>query len=122
MKVFAVFKAVTKNWLRSRSGVFFSFLFPVLFLLVFGSIFGSSGNTSYQLYVQNLDSNSGPPNLSQLFITALNSTHVLSIKMLNSTLDATSFARNITSIFGSEPRILVIPQGFQQKLLSKEFV
>lgn len=119
MKVFAVFKAVTKNWLRSRSGVFFSFLFPVLFLLVFGSIFGGSGNTSYQLYVQNLDSNS---NLSQLFITALNSTHVLSIKIINSTLDATSFARNITSIFGSEPRILVIPQGFQQKLLSKEFV
>lgn len=38
MRIIVVFKAVTRNWLRSRSGLFFSFLFPVVFLLLFGSI------------------------------------------------------------------------------------
>ncbi len=122
MKVAAIFKAVTKNWLRSRSGLFFSFLFPVIFLLVFGSIFGGTGNTSYQLYVQNLDMGSGPPGLSQIFVKALNSTHVLSIKMLDPSVNATSFIRNTTAFFGSEPRVLVIPSGFQQRLLAKENV
>jgi ABC-2 type transport system permease protein len=122
MKLLAVFKAVTKNWLRSRSGLFFSFLFPVIFLLVFGSIFGSSNSATYQLYVQNKDFNSGPPGLSQIFVNALNSTHVLSIKMLDPSVNATSYVRNTTTFFNSEPRILIIPGGFQQSLLSRNKV
>ena len=57
MKVISVFKAVTKNWIRSRSGLFFSILFPILLLVVFGSIFGGigGGSSSYALYIQNLD-------------------------------------------------------------------
>lgn len=38
MRVYVVFKAVTRNWLRSRSGLFFSFLFPVVLLFLLGSI------------------------------------------------------------------------------------
>ena len=44
MKTNAVFKAVTLNWLRSRSGLFFSFVFPVLLLLLLGSL--SAGSSS----------------------------------------------------------------------------
>ena len=39
----AVFTAVTRNWLRSRSGLFFSFLFPTILLLILGSVYGSPG-------------------------------------------------------------------------------
>jgi ABC-2 type transport system permease protein len=46
MRVSVVFKAVTKSWLRSRSGLFFSFLFPVIFILLFGS---SSSQADYYL-------------------------------------------------------------------------
>ncbi len=42
MRVYIVFIAVTRNWLRSRSGLFFSFLFPVMLLLILGSIYGTS--------------------------------------------------------------------------------
>ena len=41
MRVVLVFKAVTRNWLRSRSGLFFSFLFPLLLLFLLGSVSGS---------------------------------------------------------------------------------
>ena len=33
--------AVTRNWLRSRSGLLFSFLFPVMLLLILGGIYGN---------------------------------------------------------------------------------
>ncbi|HYA77700.1 MAG TPA: ABC transporter permease [Verrucomicrobiae bacterium] len=42
MRFVAIFKAVTKNWLRSRTGLFFSIMFPIMMLVIFGSIFGGS--------------------------------------------------------------------------------
>ena len=45
MRTANVFRAVTLNWMRSRSGLFFSFLFPVIFLLLFASIFGGASNS-----------------------------------------------------------------------------
>ncbi len=112
MRVMVVFKAVTKNWLRSRSGLFFSFLFPVMFLLVFGSIFGNSNN-SVPLTVQNNDQSGGvPTGLSQSFVTALNSTKVLSIKLLPVSENVTAYVQKQASSYGGDPRVLVIPAGF----------
>jgi hypothetical protein len=31
---------ILKSWFRSRTGVFFSFLFPVMLPLIFGTVFG----------------------------------------------------------------------------------
>jgi ABC-2 type transport system permease protein len=42
MRFIAIFKAVTKNWIRSRVGLFFSVMFPVMLLVIFGSIFGGN--------------------------------------------------------------------------------
>ncbi len=42
MRFVAIFKAVTKNWLRSRTGLFFSIMFPIMMLVIFGSIFGGN--------------------------------------------------------------------------------
>lgn len=42
MRFVAIFEAVTKNWLRSRTGLFFSIMFPVMMLFTFGSIFGGT--------------------------------------------------------------------------------
>jgi len=39
-RIVAVFAAVTKNTLRSRVGLFFSALFPLMLLFVFGTVFG----------------------------------------------------------------------------------
>lgn len=38
--------AVIRNWLRSRSGLLYSFLFPVILLLILGSIYGNPGSPS----------------------------------------------------------------------------
>jgi ABC-2 type transport system permease protein len=112
MRITAVFKAVTRNWLRSRSGLFFSFLFPIIFLLLFGSIFGTS-NSSIPLAVQNNDVSSGvATSLSQSFVAALNSTKVIFVTELPNSANATAYIQNQAASFGGNPRLLVIPQGF----------
>lgn len=49
MKILVVFKAITRSWLRSRSGMLFSFLFPVALLLVLGTIYGNSGSSNHMV-------------------------------------------------------------------------
>lgn len=116
----AIFKAVTKNWLRSRSGLFFSFIFPVILLLLFGAIFGGGGGTHYSLQIQNKDiTQSGvPTKLSQAFIDALNNTKALNIRLIPPKVDTLSYVKNQTGFFGEDPRVLIIPSGFQSDLLN----
>ena len=48
----AIFVAVTKNLLRSRTGLFCSLLFPLMLLLVFGAVFGGGSTThNYVPYI-----------------------------------------------------------------------
>ena len=44
-RTIAIFVALTKNLIRSRVGLFFSLLFPLMLLLVFGLVFGGSSTT-----------------------------------------------------------------------------
>ncbi|MGQ9641935.1 MAG: ABC transporter permease [Candidatus Bathycorpusculaceae bacterium] len=120
-KPILIFKAVTKNWIRSRSGVFFSILFPVLLLLVFGAIFsGSEGTATYRLFVQNFDitTEGKPTELSKAFIEALNSTKTFVITEVPLDVDVKDYARKSLSPLGGYIRILMISEGFQEDLLN----
>jgi len=120
-RTLAIFTAVTKNWLRSRSGLFFSIMFPVLLLLLFGAIFGGGGGTStYSLFVQNLDrtADGAPTDLSNAFIEALNSTETFNIRDVPADANATSYAREALGPLGGNIRILIIPEDFQDDLLN----
>jgi ABC-2 type transport system permease protein len=122
MKFYVIFKAVTKNWIRSRSGLFFSILFPILLLLVFGAIFsGTGGSSNFGIFVQNLDRTGlggTPSDLSTRFIEALNSTNAFAIKDVPPDVNATDYARNTLGPLGGNIRILVISQGFQDDLVN----
>jgi ABC-2 type transport system permease protein len=122
MKAFTIFKAVTKNWIRSRSGLFFSILFPVLLLVVFGLIFsGIGGSSQYSIFVQNLDLNAAngePSELSTAFITALNSSETFSITEVPADENATEYARDVLGPLGGSMRILVISEGFEDDLIN----
>ena len=113
MRTANVFRAVTLNWMRSRSGLFFSFLFPVIFLLLFASIFGGASN-SIPLNVQNNDlDGTAPTQLSSSYVAALNSTEILSVSAISSSENATAYVQGQESSFGGNPRLLVIPAGFE---------
>jgi ABC-2 type transport system permease protein len=116
-----IFKAVTKNWLRSRSGVFFSIMFPILLLLVFGAAFGGGGTTASTLFVQNFDTtiDETPTELSNAFVEALNYTETFDIKNVPANIsDVKSYARDVLGPVGGNIRILEISEDFQDDLLN----
>ncbi len=123
MRAFTIFKAVTKSWLRSRSGLFFSILFPLLLLVVFGLIFsGIGGSSKYGLFVQNLDVKNGvPTGLSSAFVDALNNSGTFSITTVPFDANATAFAREKLGPLGGNMRILLISEGFQENLVNGTF-
>jgi len=110
--------ALTRNFLRSRSGLFFGLIFPILLLLIFGAVFGSPGSSQYGLYVQNLDlgKDGRPTQLSSAFIKAINGS-LLSVRPLAGDQDAEAFLRSAAASF-SNPRVLIIPPGFQQRAMN----
>jgi len=116
-----IFLAVTRNWIRSRSGLFFSILFPVLLLLVFGAIFGGSGGGgASNLFIQNLDRNSNgtTTQLSSAFVEALNSTKTFAIKDVPADVDPKVWARNNLGPLGGNIRIVIISKGFEEDVIN----
>lgn len=69
-RVVAELKVHARGNLRSREGFFFTLVFPIILILLFGAIFSGGGVSKTTVYVQNLDT--GP--VSVLFVHALNNT------------------------------------------------
>lgn len=109
-----------RNWVRSRSGVFFSILFPVMLLLVFATVFGASGSGRYTLYVQNLDMDlsGADTDLSSSFVRALNQSGAFDLKAVPYDADARSYVQERLGVFGGTFRLLILPRGFQSDMLN----
>ncbi|MGP8057424.1 MAG: ABC transporter permease [Nitrososphaerales archaeon] len=75
-----------KGYIRSRVGAFFTLVFPVILILLFGAIFSGGGGAS-TVYVQNRDTSLSctgevPGNsicASSMFISAMNSTTAITL-------------------------------------------
>jgi len=116
-----IFLAVTKNWIRSRSGLFFSIMFPVLLLIVFGAIFGGGGGGGAStLFVQNLDRNSDgtATQLSSAFVEALNSTKTFAIRDVPVDVDPKVWARDKLGPLGGNIRIVIVSEGFERDVIN----
>jgi ABC-2 type transport system permease protein len=120
MRALTIFKAVTKNWIRSRTGLFFSILFPVLLLLVFGAIFGGIGGSSKSnIYIQNLDTVSGKPSdLSMAYVGAVNDTGLFNVKDIPLDSDPVTYVRTSLGPLGGNMRILIISNGFHEQFVN----
>ncbi len=69
-RMLAELKVHARGNIRSREGFFFTLIFPIILILLFGAIFAGGGVSQATVYVQNLDA--GPASVS--FIQALNAT------------------------------------------------
>lgn len=96
-----------RSWLRSRGTVFWSLLFPVMLILLFGAIFSGMGEGKYTLYVQDLDNT----DMSQGFVSILNSTGVLNIKNVTTSGDITDYIKE-----NNIKNLIVIPKGYKSDI------
>ena len=96
-----------RSWSRSRGTVFWSLLFPVMLILLFGAIFSGMGEGKYTLYVQDLDNT----DLSHEFIGILIKTDVLNIQNVTTNGSITDYIKekNIKNL-------IVIPKGYKSDI------
>lgn len=97
-----------RSWARSRGTVFWSLLFPVMLILLFGAIFAGMGEGKYTLYVQDLDDT----DMSQSFIDILNSTGILNIKNVTTDDAITEYIKQ-----NNIKNLIVIPEGYKQDIM-----
>ncbi|MDA4115786.1 MAG: ABC transporter permease [Thaumarchaeota archaeon] len=100
-----------RGYVRARIGLFFSLIFPIILILLFGAIFSNAGSSTVPIYIQNNDNNS-PASLG--FITALNSTNAMAITIVSPDVNFSQYLASHSGTTG-----IVIPSGFQADISAK---
>ncbi|HYY91988.1 MAG TPA: ABC transporter permease, partial [Candidatus Dormibacteraeota bacterium] len=116
-RILTIVRGHVRSWFRSRSTIFWTLLFPILLIVLFGAIFGN-GNTKFDLYVQNQDlvTNAQTP-ASLGFVTALNQTGAFNLHTVPvETVNPLSYVRDDAQLNNRGQRLVIIPVGFQQNL------
>jgi len=96
-----------KQYLRSKIGLFFALIFPILLILVFGAIFSGTGNIQIDLHVQNLDQ--GP--MGESFVDAMNNTSAFNIIKIPVTEDINEYIKNKSLTVA-----VVVPENFSAEI------
>jgi len=113
-RILSLTKKEIKKTVREPAVLFMIFLFPIIFVVAFGTSFGGvgSGSTVYSIGVVNADSN-GSPLSSQQFLTALTDTEILNCRIY---ADSKTAQTDLSQ--GKIQAVMVIPTDFSQSLTS----
>lgn len=108
--MWADLRVFSQGYVRSRIGVFFALIFPIILILIFGAIFSGGSSGPIRVYVQNQD---GSSQVSGAFISALNSTTSIDLVPVESSQNFSQYLLLHSSSDG-----LVIPAGFSSDYIS----
>jgi ABC-2 type transport system permease protein len=103
--IYIDFISSMKTFFRGRSSFFWVLAFPLIIMLIMGSIF--SGNTTFELAIQDKDGS----DMSAAFIKELQSTNAFKVTKLGANEDADAYLKS-ARISG----VLVIPEGFGKQV------
>ncbi len=109
-RIGADFKVVYRSYARNPVALFFSLIFPIILIGLFGLIFSQVGSSATTLYVVNDDPGPGP---SAAFLAALNNTSVVHVDVV--AVNASDFGSWLGQ--NDYPVGLVIPASFDTDYL-----
>jgi len=95
------------TFFREKSAMFFTIAFPIILILVFGTIFLNQDNVSFDLHVQDRDQTSSSAQL----VKALELNGKFRITAVDPAIDATQYAKDKKTSL-----VLVIPVGYEKAL------
>jgi ABC-2 type transport system permease protein len=99
-----------KTFSREKSVMFFTIAFPIILILVFGTIFLHQDNVSFDLHVQDLDQTT----LSAQLVKTLGLNGKFSITPVDPAINATQYAED-----KKVNLVLVIPGGYEQAFVRR---
>ena len=105
-RIYVDFISSLKIFFRGRSSFFWVLAFPVILMLIFGSIF-NTGNVQYELAVQDKDNST----VSASFIGAVNATNAFQVRMVNASENPDAYIKS-NRITG----MLIVPEGFGKQV------
>ena len=94
-----------KTFSREKSTMFFTIAFPIILILVFGTIFLKQDNASFDLYVQDLDQTNSSAQLAKI----LELDGRFKITSVDPAVNATQYAKD-----EKVNLLLVIPSGYER--------
>jgi ABC-2 type transport system permease protein len=95
---------------REKTTMFFTLAFPIILILVFGTIFMGQDNINFQLHVQDLDQS----NSSKTSVETLGEAGKFRVIKVDPAVDATQYIRN-----NKVDLVLVIPKGFEISVIQR---
>ena len=127
--IFVFVKLSTKRFFRDRLALFFTIIFPLIFLFVFGGIFGKDNNVSFKLALINQSDSS----FSKQYVDEAHKSKIFKIddkldsldkaneKMKRSEIDATvilppDFGKEVNGVPSGEARVIFTANGEQAAL------
>jgi ABC-2 type transport system permease protein len=99
-----------KSFYREKTAVFFTLAFPVLLILVFGTIFMNQDNVRFDFRVQDLDQT----DLSAELVKTLELNEKSTITMVDPAIDAAQYAKN-----NKLNLVVVIPKDYERSLIGR---
>jgi ABC-2 type transport system permease protein len=99
-----------KTFSREKATMFFTIAFPIILILVFGTIFLNQDNGSFDLDVQDLDQT----NSSAQFVKTLELNGKFKITAVDPAVNATQYAKD-----KKVNLVLVIPSGYEKALVRR---
>lgn len=106
-RVFANLTVNMKEFVRNKAAVFWTLLFPVLLILLFGFIFSGEGDTTYDLPIQDNDGGFWSTNLTE----TLNNTDLFDVRMVDPSANPDDYVLDNDANI-----ILIIPQGYSDDI------
>jgi len=99
-----------KTFYRQKSVMFFTLAFPIILILVFGTIFMNEDNVSFDLYVQDLDQT----NSSAQLVKTLDLNGRFKITTIDPAINATQYVKN-----NKLNLVLIIPKSYERSLMQR---
>jgi ABC-2 type transport system permease protein len=99
-----------KSFYREKTAVFFRIAFPVILILVFGTIFMNQDNVRFDFYVQDLDQT----NSSAELVKTLDLNEKFKITKVDPAINAAQYARK-----NKINLIVVIPKDYESSLMQR---
>jgi len=99
-----------KSFYREKTAVFFRVAFPVLLILVFGTIFMNQDNVRFDFYVQDLDQT----NSSAELVKTLELNEKFKITRVDPAIDAAQYAKK-----NKLNLVVVIPKDYEKSLIQR---
>ena len=112
-RVLADLKVFTRGYTRSKIGLFFSLVFPIILILLFGAIFSGGNGGPINVYVENRDG--GP--VSVAFVKALDNKNTTRVTLVEGNQNLSQYLLSHSANQG-----VLIPSGFTQDYLSNTTV